>query len=61
MEACFISDVDCLMITLSVVEIHVSSSDLRHRRSIVHLNCIKGKSGYALLSHIKYLLRKATK
>ncbi|KAL2720004.1 hypothetical protein V1477_021151 [Vespula maculifrons] len=33
------------------------------RRSIVHLNCavIKGKSGYALLSDIKFLHREETK
>ncbi|KAF7380364.1 hypothetical protein HZH68_016229 [Vespula germanica] len=41
---------------LSLVKTH-------DRPSIVHLNCavIIGKSGYALLSDIKYLLREATK
>nr|KAF7378536.1 hypothetical protein H0235_018490 [Vespula pensylvanica] len=34
-----------------------------HGRSIVHLNCsvIKGKSAYALLRDIKFLLREATR
>ncbi|KAL2719708.1 myb-like protein X [Vespula maculifrons] len=60
MEVCFISDVECLIITLSIVEIHVSSLDVR--RSVVHLNCavIKDKSGFALLSDINDVMLALT-